>query len=573
MTNAMKCQRCHFENGDDAFFCMKCGQKLYTAVLQRKDAVGLEDTYYLLPITYSIGRDPGNQIVLSDSKVSRRHARLFIKAGAFYLADLGSKNGVIVNEDIINRVKLSNGDIIQIGQDKFVFKNEIELRKAELEVDDVTLGPILKVLSQINQTFHQSHSLEEILNIILDCVMEITRFQHGFLFVYDKNGMTKLEFTRNMRDPNIDDLTSTYSATAVDQAKHSGEIVFARNTSNSADFMDQKSIINLRLMSLICIPIVSIQKNPDSEFGVKVGERTILGVIYVDNEHPTDIFSERRMEILKTLANQAAIAVEKKLMQRVSLEKNEIDRDLDLAQKIQQNLLPREVPELARLDIAGINEPCKQIGGDYYDFLKLKDGKLCLLIADVCGKGVPAALLMSSLQATLKSQIQYISDLGEIVTNLNQSMMENAPSNRFITMFIGIYNPDECSFQYINCGHNPALLLRATGQFEEFKSSALPIGIRHPINLQLKSVVLEPNDVMLLYTDGVTEVRNAQDAQFGMENLRQALAQTVADQPSDALTCEDVIDGVLEHIYEFSGQGEKWDDMTLVAIKPLNPGT
>ncbi|MBN1350919.1 SpoIIE family protein phosphatase [candidate division KSB1 bacterium] len=564
----MNCPRCQFENGEDAFFCMKCGEKLYIAVLQRKDAVGIEDTYYLLPIPYTIGRDPGNQIVLADSKVSRKHARIIYENNHFVISDLGSKNGVIVNGEIVNQVDLNDGDFVQIGEDKYLFKNEAILQRPGLIVEDQTLGPILRVLARINQTFHSPSSMEETLNLILDCVMELTRFQHGFLFVYDESGMTKHEFTRNMSDPGFDDISSSYSATAVDKAIKSGRIVFEKNTLKSEDFRNQKSIINLRLMSLICIPIVSMHHNPTSEYGVKVGERTILGVIYVDNQSPTKVFSERRMEILQTLANQAALAVENVLIRRERLEKNKIDKDLSLAHKIQQNLLPSGVPVSEAMDIAGINEPCRQIGGDYYDFLKLKDGNVAVVIADVCGKGAPAALLMSALQATLKSQVQYISKIDEIVTNLNSAMMQNAPSNRFITLFIGVYHAEERLFEYVSCGHDPAILMRTSGEIELLKSTGLPLGIQHPPDIRRLSTHLQQNDLLLLYTDGVTEARNSDGKQFGLEKLK-AVLKTVGTFVEDGLSCDDILDGLLEQIYQFTENTERRDDITMVALRAL----
>lgn len=565
----MKCQRCHFKNSDEAYFCIKCGQKLYTAVLQQKDAAQLENTYYLLPVVYSIGRDASNEIVLNDSKVSRKHARIFFENNDFYICDLGSKNGVIVNDGIINRVKLTDSDIIQIGQDKFLFKHEKAQYPSEFEVEDYTIGPILKVLSRINQTFHGSYSLEEILHLILDSVVEFTRFQRGFLFVYDRNRMAKLKFTRNMNDPSFDDELTQHSATAENKAVTTGKIVFEQNVRNSAEFREQMSVINLRLMSLICIPIVSMHHYPSSEFGVEIGGRTILGVIYVDNQRSTEMFTERRLQVLQTLANQAALAVDNKLIRHERIEKNKLDKELELAHKIQQNLLPANPPESKHLDVFGINEPCKLIGGDYHDYFNLKDGKIGIVIADVCGKGAPAALLMSSLQATLKSQVQYIYDIEDILANLNSAMMQNAPSNRFITLFLAVYNPADRHLQYVSCGHDPAILLRAAGEIELLKSTGIPIGIQHPLDIRTKSVKLQPGDIILLYTDGVTEARNRDGAQFGLENLKKVFRKIVADLNEVELYSEDIIDGILENVYEFSEQTERRDDLTLVAIRPL----
>ena len=565
----MECPHCHTKNDQDGFFCIRCGRKLYIAFLQRKDSTKFEDTYYLLPDTYSIGRDQSNRIVINDPKVSRWHARIIFEKDEFYIFDLGSKNGVIVNNEIINHVKLSEGDSIQIGKGNFLFKKEDELQSAEISTEDQTIGRILKILSGINQTFHVSHSPEEILRIILDSVIEITRCQRGFLILYRKDKMAEFTLARNMNRETLDDESLEYSMSVVNTAIETGKMVIVENAPQNDDFRDHASVINLRLMSLICLPIVSLHYDPNARIGIKVGERAILGVIYVDNQRLTKPLSDRRKEVLHTLTNQAALAIENALLLRERIEKKKIDRELELAHTIQQKLLPENIPDFKHLDIAGINIPCKLIGGDYYDFIKLKNDKIGIVIADVCGKGVPAALLMSSLHATLKSQIQYVHTIEDIVLNLNNAMIQTAPSNRFITFFIGIYDPGNQSFQYVSCGHDPALLFRTNGDFELLKSTGIPIGIRQPIEFETKSVQLHSNDVLLLYTDGVIEARDHAGKQFGIEKLKQTLMKTIDQCEAAEMSCEIIVENILEYVGCFSGQNEQRDDMTLVAIRPL----
>lgn len=563
----MNCPNCQRENHSNANFCLRCGAKLFTATLKHLDSGHFEDAYYLLPQTYYIGRDKTNQIILAGSEVSRRHAQLDFEHGQFVLRDRGSKNGTLVNRKLILQQELQHGDIIQIGSEKYVFHHEKSREIAPGGVEDQTIGRILKVLSSINQTFHSHQSLEEILSLIIDSVIEITRFQRGYLILYNNKQQPEFTIARNLDRQSLPTDSLKISSTAIKKAIETAELVVVEAIPMNAEFSEQKSVLNLKLMSLVCIPIVAIGSNRQLDnFGFRSEKKTILGIIYVDSQQTTQLLSPRRKDILQTLSDQAALAIENAILFRENIAKRQLDQELELANKIQQNLLPAVNYHSAELDIAGLNLPCKQIGGDYYDFFNLKNTKLGVAIADVCGKGIPAALLMSSLQATLNSQIKYVDSLEEIVTNLNLSMMENSPSSRFVTLFIGLFENLPYGLKYISCGHNPVLHLKPNGDIRLLKSSGIPLGIMDPPKFEANLVSLEAGDYILLYTDGITEAANLAQQSFGMERL-QITCRKLIKQNDTEISVEMFIEEIISAIDEFTEGAEQKDDITLMAIK------
>lgn len=563
----MLCTHCKTQNDNNANFCYLCGRKLFCAVLQRVGATRFEDAYYLLPQSYSIGREQENNIVLIGTHVSRQHARMSFTNGGFVLRDLCSKNGTLVNNVIVHRIVLKNKDIIQIGKDKYIFQQEFIKAEAPAEAEDQTIGRILQILTSINRTFHTNKSLDEILSLIIDSVLEIVRYQRGYLILYNNHQQAEFTIVRNLNKDSLPTDTVEISSTAVKKAVETGELVVVDEVPLDPNYSGQTSILKLNLLSLVCIPILSVSNHGSlNNIGYTSHGKTILGVIYVDSRQATPHLSERRKEILQTLSDQAALAIENAVLFRENIKKKQIDKELMLANKIQQNLLPAVSFNSPHFNIDGLNLPCKQIGGDYYGFFQQKNQAIGISIADVCGKGIPAALLMSSLQAALNSQIKYVDSIDEIVRNLNRSMMENAPSNRFVTFFIGFFDEMATHLKYVNCGHNPALLLRKSGEFELLKSSGTPLGIMEPMKFETRQVSISPGDFLVLYTDGITEAQNAQRKDFGFERLK-IICQNYLKKRVDDVNAEMMIEEIIEQIEQFTENTEQRDDITLMVVQ------
>jgi sigma-B regulation protein RsbU (phosphoserine phosphatase) len=236
--------------------------------------------------------------------------------------------------------------------------------------------------------------------------------------------------------------------------------------------------------------------------------------------------------------------------------------ELELAQasEIQQTLLPATAPPFEGFDLAGLNICCRTVGGDYFDFLLYQDGRLGLVVGDVSGKGLPAALLMSSLQARVQMLRETMPEPDQALTTLNRNIAERCPMGKFITFFFGLLDQDG-GLDYSNAGHNYPLILRANGQVEQLRGNGLVMGLFPSVFYPLKSTRLEKGDLLALYSDGVTEAWSPYGAEFGEEGLSKFL------QEHQHLPCEEIVQHLVQTVREWHGSVSFTDDFTVLLVK------
>ncbi|QOY88257.1 SpoIIE family protein phosphatase [Paludibaculum fermentans] len=295
---------------------------------------------------------------------------------------------------------------------------------------------------------------------------------------------------------------------------------------------------------------------PDQDYGaLRLGPKL--------SEEP---YSRRDLQLLESVASQTALALDvSRLTATVATEtaqRERLNNELEIASQVQQRLFPKRAPQIQGLDLAGCCVPAQSVGGDYYDFLTTPGGAVGLAIGDVAGKGVPAALLMAGLQASLRGLILGgVTDLRELMAKLNVLVYDASPANRFATFFYGVYEPAGGALRYSCAGHNPSLLLRATGEHHWLKTPGVGLGMTRRAQYEQAEAALQPGDMLVLYTDGVTEARNPQGEEFGEDRLLDALraapgagAQAAADQLLEALT-------------RFAAGAPQHDDITLIVAR------
>ncbi|MCI0531182.1 MAG: PP2C family protein-serine/threonine phosphatase, partial [candidate division Zixibacteria bacterium] len=266
--------------------------------------------------------------------------------------------------------------------------------------------------------------------------------------------------------------------------------------------------------------------------------------------------------LLSIIAFQSAQIIENARLAGKEKELQEIEQDLMVARQIQINLLPKVMPEISGFDIYGASIPSKQVGGDYFDFIKLPYGNLGVVIGDVSGKGTPAALLMANLQATLRSQALSSGEPKVLVKNSNSLLNQSMEQGKFVTLVYGRLNPSDKSFAYVNAGHNSPYLF-SDGRVEELKAGGLILGVMPGVEYQQGSVTLRPKDVLVLFTDGVTEANNETDAFFEDERLLQVIKSNLN------LSSRQLADKIVEEVRHFQGMQSQSDDITLVVIRAI----
>ncbi len=277
-------------------------------------------------------------------------------------------------------------------------------------------------------------------------------------------------------------------------------------------------------------------------------------------------FRDEDRRTLELLANQAAIALGNAELHRQALEKERLEREVELASQIQRQILPHGAPEILGFDLAGWYRPARHIGGDYYDFFPLSgENKTAIVVGDVSGKGVPAALLVSTLHSALRLLAEREGIVASLFERLNRHVLDSSAANKFITLFCAELDAASGTLTYVNAGHNPGLLVRAGGQVEELGAGGPPIGLLPGATFQLERRQLAPGDLLGLYSDGITEAENGTDEEYGLERLGALLA---AERRSPLSGIVRAIDRAVVDFAEDRPQG---DDQTVVLLRRTRP--
>jgi len=295
----------------------------------------------------------------------------------------------------------------------------------------------------------------------------------------------------------------------------------------------------------LCVPMIHKEKT--------------VGVMTVLNRRDNNPFVEDDKTLMFTFASQAALAIENARLLHEALEKERLDKELQVASEIQNLLIPHQLPEIKGLEVSATYIPCKEVSGDFYDVFKLDEKRAGFVVADVAGKGIPGAMLVSTMQATLMAYLEESSDLVSIVNRLNIRTIKNTTDDRFITFFIGIYDTETSVLNFVNAGHNPPLVLK-NGNIVKLDVGGIFIGSL-PWEYQTNHIKLEKDDLFVLFTDGLIEAMDDKKEEFGDDRLEDILKQKASFHPQEIL--EDIELKVGHHIANTKLE----DDFTLVVVK------
>lgn len=293
-------------------------------------------------------------------------------------------------------------------------------------------------------------------------------------------------------------------------------------------------------------------------------QNATMGILAVGGKLHGGRYSAGDVEFLLSLGNLAIIAMENARLFNEAIERQKLEDELVIAREIQRALLPAKLPDVPGFDLSAVNISSKQVGGDYYDVIALDRHRYMVAIGDVSGKGAPASLLMANLQATIRALIPMELSLGELTTRVNDLICDNTTSGRFITFFWLILDVESRTFQYVNAGHNPPMLFRHGGSIERLFSGGIILGIvRSPKPYEEGIVTLQRGDLLVLFTDGVTEAMNGKGEELGEGPLEKVCSANVQS------TAQDVVDSIISTVQSHSSGSPQSDDVTLVALKVL----
>jgi len=314
----------------------------------------------------------------------------------------------------------------------------------------------------------------------------------------------------------------------------------------------------LGLRSIACVPLRCLTINDSGSISGVTPAETI-GVLYVDSSVAGIALSKMQIDALETLASEAAMAINNAQLYKLSRDKFRMDEQLDLARKIQEALLAPPEKILPFAQVCSLNIPCHEIGGDYYDYFDLGDGRFGFAVGDVAGKGVPAALLATLTQGVVSALMSFDTPLTSMISKVNRTLARRGTDNRFVTFFLGILDA-EGTCTYVNAGHNPPYLIGRDGSMRKLTEGGMVLGLFPEIEYQAETIRLQPGDHLALFTDGVIEAVNAEKEQFGIEQLEKILKGNAHSAASETLI------RLREAVLSFSANAPQHDDITMMIL-------
>lgn len=414
----------------------------------------------------------------------------------------------------------------------------------EIGEDRRRVAILLETLQDVNT----SVDVREVIQKVLDQSIAITGAERALIMLYDDDNVLRIEMARDRHGKDLGREVQYSHSVAMRVAKE-GRGICLIDAANQDEISLGKSILDLKLLTVMCVPL-------------RVKNR-MIGLLYVDSKATSREFTDRDLTLFKALAGQVAVAVDNSRLLKHYVDKQRIEQGLAVARDIQRSLLPRGGMSIPGLEIHGVSVACEETSGDYFDYIRRPGGRLGLVVGDVSGHGIPAALLMTTARALLRSLTATDANPQEIVTRVNSFLSEDVETGRFMTLFYGELQQETRELTYVRAGHNePMIYRRASDSFEELAEGGIALGVIDDFEFDLAGPVsLESGDMLFLYTDGIVEAMDARGEPFGVERVHDVLRRH-RDEPA-----RNIVDSLRRAAQTHIGTDERQDDLTLVLAK------
>ena len=541
-----------------------------------------------------IGRLPRCHIVLDPNGVSREHAKIRRQGDRFYVVDLNSRNTTKLNEKVLAPMEdhpLSEGDRINICDVEMIFRHKFPVDDAKGQAPGVTIlesgteatvhtldasrsdaiscavkpEEKLKAIIEISRNLCSNLKIETIGPKILDALAGIfPQAERTFLALVkpdDPKHAIRQKFSkiRESKRPGLRDLMGrvaedetqlNISRSILNHVLGQKKAVLSQDAGNDANLPTSASIADLKIRSVMCAPLVT----PDGQ---------ALGIIQLDTSDRKQ-FGQDDLDVLASVASQAAIAIQNAAMHESLIARERIERDLRLAEQVQKRFLPQTTPVVAGYEFFAYYHAAYEVGGDYYDFVPLKDNRIAIAVGDVSGKGVAAALMMAKFSGDTRFCILMQDDPSSAAKMLNEQFCAAGIEEKFITMSLGILDADSHVYRLISAGHPAVFVRRATGAIDEVwdEIKGFPVGVMEDSTYLATDVHLAPGDVVIVYSDGVTDARSPTEELYDSKEHPRLLERVRRTSG----TAEATGRAILQEIREFSAGQKQADDITLVCF-------
>lgn len=521
--------------------------------------------------SFVIGRSSLADLSIPDRFMSRQHTRLIFRNGGYLVEDLGSHNGTLLNgKPVVEPTPVRSGDVLTISNTVVTLRSgdaltppkpgpisahkikkdatllipsELDPRQAETRDELRRFAERLKLVNEVNAALAQSLTQDALLELILDRIFDHLEPEQGQILMRGEDGEYRPAAQRSV---DIGGGGFLVSRSLIREVAEERAAILSVDAAADARFAAAQSILISGIKSILAVPLF-------------VGDNT-LGLIALTSRLQNREFNEGDLELLGSLASVAAMRLHNLDLLVRDAERRRLQEELRLARQIQKGLLPRQLPELKGYDVLARNIPWDDVSGDYYGVYE-REGEFVFMLADVSGKGISAAMLAASLEALAAGPIEVGRSPEEICTRCSRRLYERTPAAKYATSFIVVLDPETGHCRYTNAGHNAAIVARAAGGTETLESSGFPIGLVPGATYEAQELTLEPGDVLVLYTDGLTEAANADEEEYGIERL----AAVCDEYSSEGL--EALLKAMASSLDEFVDGHPYSDDRTVLMVR------
>ncbi len=524
----------------------------------------------------TLGRSPNNDIQIPDSYCSNTHAILTRESDRFFVQDNHSKNGVYVNSRKIQmKTELNAGDEMLIGSTQIRFKKKFQTQieiTAEfstaskidtiLPVSDIlndselgTAGPTRfrdYIIGRVAKVLMLNAEMPQLLEHIMDLVNRSIPMDRAVLLLQEGEPSRLVEKVSRVKNEISSRPKIQVSQSIISRAIDQQSSLIISHVSTDPKYGTQDSVIRLNIQSAMCVPLWN--------------NKRIIGIVYADRTSSTHHFTREDLTLLTLLSNLAAVKIEQVKQYQQLLEKTRMEQELEIAALIQKRLLPTQSPKWEEGEIAGINIPCHQVSGDYYDYIDIDRDRLGIVVADVSGKGAGPALYMAGLRSYLYAQIHSEYDIERMLAHLNDFIYKDTKPNDFISFIFCELNKQNGELKYINAGHNPPIIINKKKEIIRMDSCGFCLGMFPSVRYQANSLVLEPGAIAILFTDGIIEGRNQKKEEYSEQRLIEFIRKNTG------LSAAKLREAICAEVKDFVSGAEQEDDNTLVIISRYSQG-
>jgi serine phosphatase RsbU (regulator of sigma subunit) len=522
---------------------------------------------------FTVGRRAGNDLKLGAADVSREHAEIAREGDEYVLRDHQSRFGTFVNTVRVAEQALKHGDLIRLGQSggvEMVFFCE-PVAALRASVGPLTERAITSAGSELRQVaalleglraLGSARVLDEVLALVIDSAIDLSGAERGFIMLADSEGRLEFKLARSRGHLTLSGQTFETSRKIPEEVFQTGD------TRVELDLFDgdlpaaHAKTIAIGIRHVFCIPL-RLVRYVDKADGP--AEQRRIGVLYLDSRERGTLASTAVHAGLETLATEAAVAIENARLYRAAVEKAKMDQELRIAAEIQQALLPPPEWSADYFEAVGRSVPCRSIGGDFFEYLTMADGSAGFVVADVSGKGAPAALLTAVTQGVLATQTAFGGGPAAALARVNQILIRRATGSRFVTVFFAALAKNGC-LTYSNAGHNPPILVSGS-TVRRLETGGLICGLFETATYAEETVELQPGDVLLIFSDGISEALNAAGEEFGDDRILECLKCHAQGSVNHMLEC------LVQTVKAFASDTVQSDDMTAVVVRYCGQGT